>query len=140
MVAHIRCNGSHIFLDIQLTDCSCKMNLPCYINIRSHIRSEVFTVVTMKNAVSWNVMLCVSCKNIALLYSVRWLLVTANVVPSSRILVTLMMGALHSSKISVLTKSHAAYHPRRWHSSSALTLNLHPFLTFKWQNAYSHKK
>jgi hypothetical protein len=33
------------------------------------------------------------------------LLVTANVVPSSLILVTLMMGALRSSKSSVLTRA-----------------------------------
>jgi hypothetical protein len=32
--------------------------------------------------------------HIAFLHSVRWLLVTANVVPSSQILVTLVMGAL----------------------------------------------
>jgi hypothetical protein len=33
----------------------------------------------------------------------RWLLVTGNVVPSSPILVTLMMEALRSSEMSVLT-------------------------------------
>jgi hypothetical protein len=37
--------------------------------------------------------------------SVRQLLVTANVVPSSPILVTLMMEALSSSKTSVLTRA-----------------------------------
>jgi hypothetical protein len=36
-------------------------------------------------------------------YQVRVLLVTANVVPSSQILVTLMMEELSSSKTSVLT-------------------------------------
>jgi hypothetical protein len=35
---------------------------------------------------------------------VLWLLVTTNVVPSSLILVTLMMEALHSSESSVLTR------------------------------------
>jgi hypothetical protein len=40
-----------------------------------------------------------------LLRSVRRLLVTANVVPSSTILVTLMMEALISSETSVLTRS-----------------------------------
>jgi hypothetical protein len=39
------------------------------------------------------------------LRSVRRLLLTANVVPSSPILVTLMMEALGSSKTSVLTKT-----------------------------------
>jgi hypothetical protein len=42
---------------------------------------------------------------IVFLLSVRRLLVTANVVPSSPILVTLMMEALYSSEISVLTKA-----------------------------------
>jgi hypothetical protein len=37
------------------------------------------------------------------LSSVRWLLVTANVVPSSQILVTLMMEELGSSETAVLT-------------------------------------
>jgi hypothetical protein len=40
-----------------------------------------------------------------LLRSVRWLLVTANVVPSSPILVTLMIETLSSSETSVLTRA-----------------------------------
>jgi hypothetical protein len=48
---------------------------------------------TMKNVVYWDVMP----------RSVRRLLVTANV-PSSPVLVTLMMGALGSSETSVLTR------------------------------------
>jgi hypothetical protein len=47
-------------------------------------------VVTMKNAIFWDV---------------RRLLVTANVVPSSPILVTLMMEAILSSETSVLTRA-----------------------------------
>jgi hypothetical protein len=39
------------------------------------------------------------------LRSLRRLLVTANVVPSSSILVTLMMEALNSSETSVLTRA-----------------------------------
>jgi hypothetical protein len=57
------------------------------------VRFEVFTVVTMKNAV------------LVFLRSVRPLLVTDNVVPSSPILVTLMMEALGSSDMSVLTRT-----------------------------------
>jgi hypothetical protein len=49
---------------------------------------EVFMAVSMKNGVFWNVTL-----------------VTANVVPSSPILVTLMMEALSSSETSVLTRA-----------------------------------
>jgi hypothetical protein len=37
--------------------------------------------------------------------SVRWLLDTTNVVPSSLVLVTLMMEALGSSETSVLTRA-----------------------------------
>jgi hypothetical protein len=51
-------------------------------------------VVTMKNAVFWDV-----------LRSVRRLLVMANVVPSSPILATLMMEALRSSETSVITRA-----------------------------------
>jgi hypothetical protein len=39
------------------------------------------------------------------LRSVRWMLVTANVVPSSSILVTLIMEVLSSSETSVLTRA-----------------------------------
>jgi acetylglutamate synthase len=42
------------------------------------------------------------------LRSVRRLLVTAKVVPSSPILVTLMMEVVSSSETSVLNKNHAA--------------------------------
>jgi hypothetical protein len=53
----------------------------------------------------WN--LCNTMKNAHLVFlrSERRLLVTANVVPSSPILVTLMMEALSSSEMSVLTKA-----------------------------------
>jgi hypothetical protein len=67
----------------------------------------------MKNSVFWVVTQCGSCKNRRfgetwrLLHqggSVRRLLVTASVVPSSPILVVLMKEALSSSETSVLTK------------------------------------
>jgi hypothetical protein len=44
-------------------------------------------------------------QDIPLLHSVRRLLVTANVVPSSPILVTLMTDALRSTETSVLTRT-----------------------------------
>jgi hypothetical protein len=44
-------------------------------------------------------------KNTSFLCSVLRLLVTANIVPSSPILVTLMMEAIHSSETSVLTRA-----------------------------------
>jgi hypothetical protein len=80
--------------------------------------------VTMKNAVSWDVMPCGSCKNRRFggmyrlhhqgdknwrtgnnVSSVLRLLITANVVPSSQILSTLMMDAIPSFETSVLTGS-----------------------------------
>jgi hypothetical protein len=54
----------------------------------------------MTNDVFWDVMLYGSCKN----RSFRGTLVMSNVVPSSPILVTLMMEALSSSETSVLTR------------------------------------
>jgi hypothetical protein len=67
-------------------------------------------VVTMKNGVFWAFTPCGSSKNRRFggtIRSVRRLLVTASVVPSSPILATLMKEALSSSEASVLT-SHAA--------------------------------
>jgi hypothetical protein len=52
--------------------------------------------MTVKNGVFWDVMPC---------GSVRQLLITASVVPSSPILVTLMKAALSSSETSVLTRT-----------------------------------
>jgi hypothetical protein len=61
----------------------------------------------MKNGVSWDVTPCGSCKNRRFggIRSVCRLLVTARVVPSSPIHVTLMKEALRSSETSVLTRA-----------------------------------
>jgi hypothetical protein len=61
----------------------------------------------MKNGVFWDVTPRGSCKNRyqVFLRSVRRLLVTASVVSSSPILVTLMKEALSSSETSVLTRA-----------------------------------
>jgi hypothetical protein len=75
------------------------IHIYCYASI--NVRFEVFTAVTMKNAIFWDVTRCRSCKNC----NVYQLLITANVVPSSPILVTLMMDSLSSSKTSVLTRA-----------------------------------
>jgi hypothetical protein len=93
------------------------------------LRFEVFTAVTMINAIFWDVTPCGSCKNrhfrgcitsitrvtrisklettFAVVYhhSVFQLLLTTNVVPSSPILVTLMTEAMHSSEMLVLTSA-----------------------------------
>jgi hypothetical protein len=55
----------------------------------------------LKNGVFWDVTPCGSCKN----RSVRRLLVTASIVPSSPILVTLMKEVQSSSETSVLTRA-----------------------------------
>jgi hypothetical protein len=66
----------------------------------------------MKNAVFWDATLCGSCKNgLSEDISVRRLLVTANVVPSSPILVTLMMEALRASETLVLIRITWSYLP-----------------------------
>jgi hypothetical protein len=79
-----------------------------YIQNDTHERFEVFTAVTMKNCVFWDVTPCDSCKNRrfgGFLRSVLRLLVTGSVVLSSPILVILMKGALSSSESSVLTRA-----------------------------------
>jgi hypothetical protein len=65
------------------------------------VRFEVFTAVTMKMSSSG--MLCRV--TLVFLRSLRRLLVTASVVPSSLILVNLMKEALSSSEASVLTRA-----------------------------------
>jgi hypothetical protein len=59
----------------------------------------------MKNAVFWAVRQCRMVAHLVFLRSVRQLPVTASVVPSSPILVTLMKEELSSSETSVLTKA-----------------------------------
>jgi hypothetical protein len=66
----------------------------------------------MRYAVCWDVMLCGSCKNLRFggryhlsSRSVRRLLVTTSVFPSSPILVTQMMEELSSSETSVITRA-----------------------------------
>jgi hypothetical protein len=66
------------------------------------VRFEVFTEVTMKNGVFWDV---TSCGSKVFLHSVRRLLVAASAVPSSLILVTLMKEELDSSETSVFTRA-----------------------------------
>jgi hypothetical protein len=101
--------------------------------IKIRVRFEVFTAVTMKYGVFWDVTPFGSCKNhfqtkllcfppqptgihnsefhssflshLVFLRSVRRLLVAASVVPSSHILVALMKEALRSSETSVLTRA-----------------------------------
>jgi hypothetical protein len=61
----------------------------------------------IKNIVFWDVTQCGSCKNRRFGGTSRLhlLLVAANVVPSSPILVTLMMEAIHSSETPVVTRA-----------------------------------
>jgi hypothetical protein len=98
-------------------------------NFIGDVRFEVFTAVTLKNGVFWDVMLCGSCKNrrfggtyapiirvtrigeLGTTLAVtkcreHWMRVMANIVPSSPIFVTLMMEALSSPETSVLTRPH----------------------------------
>jgi hypothetical protein len=84
----------------------------------NNVRFEVFTVVTMKNGVFWDVTPCVALVRTDVLEEfsasiimvtrigeLGTMLVTASVVPSSQILVTLMNEAPSSSETSVLTRA-----------------------------------
>jgi hypothetical protein len=84
----------------------CSITITVTIITQEDVRFEVFTAVTMKNGVFWDVTPCGSCKNhLVFLRSVRRLLVTASVVPTSPILVTLMKETPGSSETSVLTRA-----------------------------------
>jgi hypothetical protein len=78
-----------------------------YLSIhKKFIKFDVFTAVTMKNAVFLDVTPCGSCNNRHNIFRRRRrLLVMANVVPSSPIFVTLKMEALLSSETSVDTRA-----------------------------------
>jgi hypothetical protein len=78
-----------------------------------HVRCEVFTAVTVKNAVVWDAMPYCYCKNRRFIIMVERIreLVTANVFPSSLILFNMMRDAMHSSETSVLTRATRCHIP-----------------------------
>jgi hypothetical protein len=72
----------------------------------SLVRFEVFTAVTMKNGVFWDVTPCGSCKSRRFGRSYRLHHHGGkNVVPNSPILVTLMMQETYSSESSVIKRA-----------------------------------
>jgi hypothetical protein len=82
--------------------------------VRFYVRFEAFAAVTMKNASSWMLRGVALVKtdvseesstSIIFLRSMRRLLVTANVVSSTSILVTLMKELIRSSETSVLSRA-----------------------------------
>jgi hypothetical protein len=88
------------------------------VKVNIYARFEVFTAVAMKNASSGMLG-----RVVVFLRSVRQLLVTASVVPSSPILFTLMKEALSSSETSVLTRD-------TWRNCNCRTI----LLFFAWPN------
>jgi hypothetical protein len=116
----------------------------------------------MKNGVFSDVMPCGCCKNrsfggmwhlhhqgdIVFLHKEHWLLVTADVVPSAPILVTLMMKSLCSSETSVLTRStlhtipEDAIFSRSKFEACYLLLLFPPWLNLRpsWWRQYSSLK
>jgi hypothetical protein len=92
----------------------------CTVTYIPVVRIEVFTAVTMKNAVSWDATGCGSCNNrrfggtyhlhhrcnnLRARNNVPRLLVAADAVSSSPILVALMLEAIHSSETSILARA-----------------------------------
>jgi hypothetical protein len=75
------------------------------------VRFEVFTVVTMKNGVFWDVTPCGSCKNCGISSQRASVVITAYVVPVSPILISLLIEALRYPETSVRTRATRRYIP-----------------------------
>jgi hypothetical protein len=73
--------------------------------VRTDVSEELIASITVKRIGEIGTTLAVTSKYQVFLRSVRQLLVTASIVPSSPILVILMKEALSSSETSVLTRA-----------------------------------
>jgi hypothetical protein len=100
----------------------------CRIYSVFHVRFEAFTAVTAKNVVFWDVTPYVSCKKF--FRSVLQLLVTANV-PSSPILVTLMVRDIRSSETLMFPRDTRRHIPEDG--------MLHVMFLFLAHTAYSYR-
>jgi hypothetical protein len=114
--------------------------VPCFESFvevkNTDVGFEVFTAVTMKNAVFLDVMPCGSCKNRRFGGTYRLLLrllVTAIVVPNSLILVTLIVEKVSSCETSVLNRS-----TRRIILEIALFLKQEIYVTNRYHVLFKH--
>jgi hypothetical protein len=104
-------------------DCDTGDFLPIAADVNNDPMFEVFTAVTMKNAVFLDVTPCGSCKNRRSGESSA-----CKLVPSTPIVVTLMMETLRSSATSVLKEPHGVTSQKTAFFNNEISINSFPHM------------